>query len=141
MYATVTEFELTFGEQEAIDLTNLDNPTASAIDIAVLEHAISLASAEIDTYLRAAGYTLPLSEIPSALAGKCLDIARYKLDRNATREEVRQRYLDAIFWCKDLAKGTASLGVSSTSGVEALTAMPQFFSSDRTFTRDSLWDY
>lgn len=141
IYATVADFVTIFGETESVELSNLDDATEEIVNDPVVLQALDTASAEIDTYLRAAGYSLPLSEIPRALIGKCCDIARYKLDRVRTREEVRQRYLDAIFWLKDLSKGVANLGVTSASAAASEVAMPAYYTRERTFTFDSLHDY
>ncbi len=140
-YATVADFIAAFGLDEAIALSNLDDPTAEITDEAIITSALETATADLDSYLRSAGYSLPLPEIPRVLVGKCCDIARYKLDRNRAREEVRQRYLDAVFWCKDLAKGIASLGITSTGVADDQVGMVGFYQRDRTFTLDSLSDY
>jgi phage gp36-like protein len=144
IYATVADFVSAFGEEETIELSNLDDPAAEDIEELVIDAALETASADIDSYLRSAGYALPLTELPRVLVGRCNDIARYKLDRNRTREEVRLRYLDAMAWLKDLAKGTASLGITTTTSGATGTpqvAMPVFTSPNRTFTLDSLSDY
>lgn len=143
IYATVADFILAFGEGEAIELSNLDDPVNDQLEATTIRGALTTASAEIDSYVRSAGYSLPLSEVPSVLIGKCCDIARYRLDRNRAREEVRQRYLDAVYWLKDLARGTASLGIVAESDelAGATTILPGYFTRDRTFTMSDLSDY
>lgn len=141
MYATVADFIAAFGEEEAIALSNLDDASVETIDSSVIIAALRAASADLDSYLKSAGYGLPLAEIPAVLVDRTVNIARYKLDRNRAREEVRQRYLDAIFWCKDLAKGLASLDLSAVTGTDTSAAMPVYYQSDRIFTLASLSDY
>jgi phage gp36-like protein len=143
-YATVDEFETRFGVTETIELTNLEDPLAESPDLDVLEQALELASEEIDGYLWAASYALPLASPPLILREWCLDIARYKLDRNANREDVRRRYDDAIAWFKGLAKGLTMLpGAAQIIPTEATTTnSPKWATSrDPIFTQDSLWDY
>lgn len=118
-YASIADFTTAFGHDEAIALTNLDNPQIEVIGTAMLTRALDDATALIDGYLSIAGYTLPITPAPPILLGYCCDIARYKLDRNQARDEVRMRYEDAISWLKDVAKGLASLGVDA--GGEAVT--------------------
>jgi phage gp36-like protein len=141
MYATVADFVAAFGEEEAIARSNLDDASIEAIDASVILAALKASTADLDSYLKSAGYALPLTTpFPPVLIDRCVNIARYKLDRNSAREEVRQRYLDAIFWCKDLAKGLASLDLAPGTSLEA-AALPVFYTSDRTFTLQSLSDY
>jgi phage gp36-like protein len=143
-YATVDEFETRFGATETIELTNLEDPLAESPDLDVLEQALDLASEEIDGYLWAASYALPLTSPPLILREWCLDVARYKLDRNANREDVRRRYDDAIAWLKGLAKGLTMLpGAAQIIPTEATTTnSPKWATSrDPIFTQDSLWDY
>ena len=143
-YATVEEFETRFDVTETIELTNLEDPLAESPDLDVLEQALDLASEEIDGYLWAASYALPLSSPPLILREWCLDIARYKLDRNANREDVRRRYDDAIAWLKGLAKGLTQIpGASQIVPTEttATTAPKWFVGRPAVFSQDSLADY
>jgi phage gp36-like protein len=109
VYATQQEFIEAFGEQEAIMLTNLDDASALAINTIRLDRALVDASALIDTYC-GARYVLPLSPLPQSVIPYCLDIARYRLDRIRSREDVRLRYEDAIKYLEQVTKGMISLG-------------------------------
>jgi phage gp36-like protein len=108
-YATEELFVEAFGELEAIELTNLDNPAATAIDSVPMFRALVDASALIDTYLGRL-YRLPLATVPAVLIPCCLDIARHRLDRLRVREDVRQNYEDRIRWLEQVCKGIISLG-------------------------------
>lgn len=108
-YATLAQFVEAFGELEAIELTNLDNPSATAIDPVPMNRALVDASALIDTYLGRL-YSLPLSVAPAVLIPCCLDLARDQLDRLRVRQDVRQNYEDRIRWLEQVCKGTISLG-------------------------------
>jgi phage gp36-like protein len=132
--------------EEAIALTNLEDSDLERIDDKVLNRALEDADAEVDGYLSAAGYTLPLATAPLNLRNKCCDIARYRLDRNRPREDVRQRYEDAIAFLKDLASGRVKLPIGSSGGDGTLpdsanSIQPQWYTSDRVFTPDTLRGY
>lgn len=121
-YATIADFEDTYGIDEAIELSNLDDAQSQSINIARLESAIDQASGLIDTYL-AARYITPISTPPTYLTFIALDIARYRLDRYQPRDDIRVRYEDAIKWLEQVAKGVVELGLPElpnqlpTSGV------------------------
>ncbi|NJR38533.1 MAG: DUF1320 family protein [Leptolyngbyaceae cyanobacterium CSU_1_4] len=109
----------------------------------ILNRALDDADAEADGYLQAAGYTLPLSSVPLILRNKCCDIARYRLDRNRPRDDVRQRYEDAIAFFKDLVNGRVKLPIAmNTGGGDGTNSIqPRWYSGDRVFTSDSLRSY
>jgi phage gp36-like protein len=98
-----------FGEPETVMLTNLDDPTIAVVNPVPLNRALVDAAALIDSYL-ARRYQLPLSAVPQVLIPYALDIARYRLDRIRDREDVRQRYEDAIKWLESVRDGKCLLG-------------------------------
>lgn len=108
-YATIAQFIEAFGELEAIELSNLDDPAIVVIENPVLERALTDSSAEMDSYLWR--YELPFNSIPQPLIGCCLDITRHRLDRLREREDVRKRYEDWKKWLEQVAKGIVKLGV------------------------------
>jgi phage gp36-like protein len=122
VYATQADFVEAFREQEAIMLTNLDNPNGVAINPVPLEKALADASALIDSYC-GSRYLLPLNPIPTVANRYCLDIARYMLDRIRSREDVRTRYEDAIKFFEKVCKGLVSLG-SDVAGVGVSATLP-----------------
>lgn len=145
MYCEIADFITTFGEQESIAVTNLYTPGAIAVDESNLEQALIDASAMIDGYIQNR-VTLPLTDlqIPATLKACCADIARYRLDRNRCREEVRIRYEDWIAWLKDVSKGIVNLGLDSQLLPESPTSVPDrvyVTSGDRVFTDDVLRGY
>jgi len=145
MYCTIADFTTTFGEQESIAVTNLYTPGAIAVDESNLEQALIDASAMVDGYIQNR-VTLPLTElqIPATLKACCADIARYRLDRNRCREEVRIRYEDWMSWLKDVSKGIVNLGLDSQLPPESPTVAPDqvyVTSGDRVFTDDVLSRY
>lgn len=145
MYCTIADFITTFGEQETVAVSNLYTPSAIAIDEINLEQALIDASALIDGYIQGRA-TLPLTalQVPATLKACCADIARYRLDRNRCREEVRMRYEDWIVWLKDVSKGIVNLGLDAQVPPESPTLVPDRVyvrSSDRVFTDSILNQY
>jgi phage gp36-like protein len=140
-YATIDDFVMAFGDEETIALSNLDEPNSPVMNAVVIQRRLDDATAEIDTYLQAAGYSLPLAAVPVVLRNRCCDIARYYLDRIRMREDVQQRYKEAIAYLKDLVKGNADLGLAQNNQTLAVPDAPQWYSGDRVFTLDSLRGY
>ncbi|NJL03254.1 MAG: DUF1320 domain-containing protein [Spirulinaceae cyanobacterium SM2_1_0] len=113
MYATAVEFQSKFGVPETVALTNLETIGAVAVDLPTLEQTLMDVTAEIDGYV-GARYALPLPSTPSTLRAAACDMARYRLDRNLQREDVRLRYEDWIKFLRDVAAGRASLGLPAS---------------------------
>ncbi len=140
-YATPQEFIEKFGRDQAIALTNLDDPSAEEVDLTALNRALTDASAQIDSYL-AGRYALPFASVPQVLIPKCLDLAHYALDRYAAREDIRQRCEDAIRWLELVAKGTVELGLNAlNTEVKRGENLPDFAAVEPTFTNDTLKDF
>jgi phage gp36-like protein len=141
-YATLDDFVTAFGDEEAIALSNLDEPNSMVMNQDVIQRRLDDATAEIDSYLQAAGYALPLEAVPVVLRNRCCDIARYYLDRIRMREDVQQRYKEAISYLKDVVAGRALLGLTQNNQVPTASPdTPAWFSGDRVFTMDSLRGY
>lgn len=137
MYGTPVLFVEAFGRPETVMLTNLDTPNALTIEPVPLDRALTDAAALVDSYI-GRRYQLPLAVTPQILIPYALDIARYRLDRIRNREDVRQRYEDAIRWLEGVRDGKNTLGVDialipveSTGSVGSCT-----FGSDRTSSLD-----
>ncbi|MBD2492475.1 gp436 family protein [Aulosira sp. FACHB-615] len=103
-YATVEEFTSVIGNQETVELTNLDNPSATTVNSDRLQQVLEDASGEIDGYL-ATRYATPLEFIPSTIRTYCVDIAWYRLAQNNAPEQFATRYNNAIARLKDIEKG------------------------------------
>lgn len=126
-----------FGEPELIQLTDRDG-AASTIVTAVLERAIDDADAEIDGYLRAAGYDVPLPDpVPPLVSRISADIARYYLYEDQPTDTVRQRYEDQVALLRRIASGDVSLGDSTVDSA----GEPATVTSDRVFERECLRDF
>jgi len=138
-YATQSEFIEAFGAQLTIELTNLEEPTATTVDATVMTRGLTRASALIDSYL-AGRYALPLSTTPEVIKALCLDIARYMMGHNAQEEDVRQRYEDALKTLGLIANGTLTLGLPPADAPPAVGS-PRFSSPAPVFSRATLEDY
>lgn len=141
-YATVADFIEAFGQDETIALSNLDDPMIQVVNEAIIQRRLEDATAEINSYLQAAGYTLPLPSVPVMLRNICCEIARYYLDRLRMREDVDTRYKRAIDYLKDIVAGKADLGLNSQNqSVAPSPDLPRWFSRPKVFTDDALRGY
>ena len=138
-YATVQDFIDYFGDQESLELTNLDDPTAQTVNEELLRRSLDHAHAEVNSYL-AGSYTLPLTQtVPQILKYDELEIARFRLDKYRTREDVQQRYELVIQRLRDIAKGLVNLGLDQNNvEVEVVAGDPAYISALPVFTLDSL---
>ena len=120
-YLTVAQLVDLHDEQEIIQLTNLDDRSATTVNAARAEAAILYAESEVRTYMDFKDLSKLESTgvVPVVLRNKVSDIARYHLDSKRPREDVRQRYEDAIKWLEKLAKGMVSLGLGDNEEVIA----------------------
>jgi phage gp36-like protein len=128
-----------FGETELAQLTDRD--AGEVINDATLNRSLEDADAIINSYLQTR-YTLPLASVPPRIVEVACDIARYKLFEDRVTDIVRQRYVDAIAWLKDVAAGKASLGLDA-AGVEteSESGTVDYEANDRVFNQDALAEY
>lgn len=142
-YATIEQFIENFGQWEAVEVSNLDDASDQLVDADRLQTALENASGEIDSYLAQAGYTLPLATVPAFLVQRCCDIARYRLENRNTRQEVIDRYKDAIAWLRDVAKGVATIGPieNDTSVTQLTSVLTGKINAGSTFNSSSLQGY
>ena len=134
-YATIQDFIAAGREQELVDLTDLAG--TGAPDAGIVGSALDKASAMIDNYL-ARRYRVPLTVVPDVVKGWALDIALYRLYREAPTEPVQVRYEDALRQLRDISTGRAVLaGVSESSE----TAAPEYSAPGRRFTARTLEDF
>ncbi len=132
-YALKADMLEEFDESELLQLTDRAIPPAGAIDDAILDRALSSASAEIDGYLvRYSGQVLDLP----ILTRYCCDIARYRLYRSGAPEEVRNRYKDATRFLEMVASGKISLGAAAETASSDSTI--QFEGGQKVFAREEI---
>lgn len=121
-YLTPAKMSELFGAQEMLELSQLYDPDAISIDEPRVQANIDSAEAEVNSYL-SIRYALPLTSVPLVLTEKTADIARYKLDSIRPRDDVRQRYEDAIKWLRLVCDGKIDLGLDD-SGEEVAADAP-----------------
>lgn len=108
-----------FGERELVNLT--DRTAKREIVPDVLQKALNDAEAEVNGYLRAAGFRQPFAPVPYALVVKTCDVCRWYLYENGISDVVQKRYDNAIAWFKLLIKNPSILGFDA-DGVEEVKA-------------------
>jgi phage gp36-like protein len=133
MYCDLTELRIRFGLDE---INQLIDPDGTGPDESIAQAELATASASIDSYL-AGRYTLPLTVAPVILTGICADLTRYALYRNAVPELVKERYLAAVRWLRDVADGKASLGLSTSQATPATDAAIEIKSGGNVWHRDA----
>lgn len=111
-YITLQDLQERFSEHEILELA--DDGTGE-IDPAVIERAAEDASGEIDGYVAAGGYRVPLSPVPRIVVAYACDIARYRLYDDAASDQVTKRYEDAIRFLRMVARGEVMLGIEAES--------------------------
>lgn len=130
-YCTQADLIERFGEAELLALAR--DETGTAIDTAVVERACDDASGEIDGYVSAAGYTVPLATVTRIITAYACDIARYRLYDEHASEQVQKRYDDAVKFLVRVANGTVKLGISTGSAASSVGNV-QMNSSRRVFS-------
>jgi phage gp36-like protein len=93
--ATVDDFILAYGERETIQLTNLEDGSATSVNVAKLNMALEDANALVDNYIRQANKAKRYL-ISSNRRRTALMVARYYLDTVRRREDVYRDYQDCI---------------------------------------------
>lgn len=137
-YATRDEFVEAFDLRETVELTNLEDPTATEINTTRLDRALIDAASEIDSYLWR--YQLPLSLSIDWFKPCNLDVAIHRLYQHNVPEDVRNRYLDWIKKLEMVAKGTMKLPATAIVDPAVPTTYGDVLISkgDRTYTNRSL---
>jgi phage gp36-like protein len=137
-YATRDEFVEAFELRETVELTNLEDPTATQINTIRLDRALVDGASEIDSYLWR--YVLPLSISIDWFKPCNLDIAIYRLYQHNVPEDVRNRYLDWIKKLEMIAKGTMKLPVNDAASPNDTASFGRILIAKgaRTYTNESL---
>ncbi len=139
-YASPQDVINRYPNRDLVQLSNED-PTATAVDTAALQQALTDASAEIDGYL-GGRFTLPLTDPPQVLNRLACDIAMYRLQTLRPLHDLadaRKRYEDATAMLTKVAAGELTLGIA-TDGNETQLALKaeQLQGPVRVFSRDTL---
>lgn len=110
-YATIDQLVSLFGAEEIRALS--DRQGTGERDDAVVLAALEWASSEVDSYL-ADRYATPLpsaAPFPPVVVSVTGDIARYRLTGGDVRDSdpIRERYVKALGWLRDVADGRAAV--------------------------------
>lgn len=134
MYATADDMVRKFGRSEVLSLA--DPEDTGEIDAAILDGALTDASAEIDTYL-GGRYRLPLDPMPPHLATICCNIARYMLtgDERLETSAIDERYKAAVRYLELVASGKVTLGPTEDGITPSADGDVQFVQGTRVFAR------
>lgn len=93
--ASPGDFVTAFGLKEAIQLTNIDDASATSVNVAKLRMALEDANSLIDSYIEQSGKAGKVL-ITSNRRRTALIIARYYLDTVRKREDVKSDYVEAL---------------------------------------------
>jgi phage gp36-like protein len=132
MYCTPDDLITRFGEDELIQLTDMQN--AGQMDMDVINTAIADAESIIDGYISARYPNL--NPVPNSIKRMAADIARYQLYDDIAVEHVEKRYNTAIKTLKDIANGTMIIGKAADDSKPASNNTVQMTSGGNTFSRD-----
>lgn len=131
-YLTADEFLARIPDEETTRLT--DEAGQGVVDTMRLDTALQDASDEVDGYVAAGGYALPLSPVPPILIRIVIDLAREALHTLYPSDAVSARAERARAMLKDIATGKLLLPTPegptpTTTGDEAVyQAAPGMFS-------------
>lgn len=146
MYSTTQEFIDTFGLYEIVQLTNLNDASAVAVNLPVLQANQNKAFALINGMISRCGdvrILMPFASPPLLLVGYELDITRYYLDSIQAREDVRKRFEDALTQLRLIGKCELSLGLigSPPEVIESQSILVGVGERLEVFTRENLYGY
>ncbi len=131
-YATLTDMQNRFSQQELIDISDRDG-TQGGIVSSVIEQALTDATNKINGYL-SGRYSLPLNPVPEVLTRTCCDLARYDLYDTDPSDHIQKRQADAVRFLEKLAKGEVTLGLPNDDEATS-NDLPQFQSAGTVFGR------
>lgn len=135
-YSTLAGLTASFGIEELLQLSDRDN--IGAIDEAVVNKAIASADAEIDGYLSAGGYAVPLAPVQPLVVDLAEALVRYRLYKDHPTEVVNTRAKEARQILRKLALGEMSLVVA---GHSASAGNAESEAPERVFTSETLRDF
>lgn len=132
--ASVGDFVMAYGLKEAIQLTNIDDASATSVNEAKLQMAIEDANSLIDSYIEQSGKTGRVL-ITSNRRRTALIIARYYLDTVRRREDIYKDYveslkqLDAERQMTAIRAGNGDSAIDTKRGIMRTWRIPQRYNS------------
>lgn len=128
--ASPDDFILAYGLKEAIQLTNIDDASATSINVAKLRMAIQDANSLIDSYIEQSGKAGQVL-ITSNRRRTALIVARYYLDTIRRRDDVRADFesclkqLQAEMAMSAIRAGNGDSAIDSPRGIMRSWRIPQ----------------
>jgi len=118
-YISVADLERAISARKLAQLT-CDDPKAIAVDMAVVEDAITASQQLVDGYLRAR-HELPLEPVPTIVRELALNLACYRLYARRMETKVPEAVSDrrdaALKTLEHIQSGRVSLGIKQTGKV------------------------
>ncbi|MCG6552499.1 MAG: DUF1320 domain-containing protein [Candidatus Magnetominusculus sp. LBB02] len=137
-YISASDMSCAITDTELIQLT--DDSGSGVVDTARINEVIGMAAALVDSYI-GGRYKVPLSApIPEVVKAASVSIAVYLLNMRSSFEISDKRvkaYEQAISLLKDIARGTATLGIEETTQ-ERDNAASNKAANSRIFTSGSM---
>jgi len=134
-YCTYSDLEMRL---TAADLAALaDHDGDGAADSDVVERAVADAGALIDSYL-SVKFSVPVSPVPDVLRTCAVNLAVYflRLGRDSVTEDVRAQCQADINWLRDVAAGSATLGIEPSPQESSGAPGVRYEGQERIFGRD-----
>lgn len=132
--ASPDDFILAYGMKEAVQLTNIDDASATSVNVAKLAMAIEDANALIDSYIEQSGKAGKVL-ITSNRRRTALILARYYLDTVRRREDIYKDYtealkqLDAERQMTAIRAGHGNSAIDTKAGILRTWRIPQRYNS------------
>ena len=132
--ATPDDYILAFGLKEAIQVTNIDDASATSVNVAKLRMAIQDANSLIDSYIEQSGKA-GMVLITSNRRRTALTIARYYLDTVRRRDDVRTDYevcvkqLQAEMAMSAIRAGAGDSAIDTPRGIMRSWRTPQRYNA------------
>lgn len=132
--ATPDDFVIAFGLKEAIQLTNIDDASATTVNVAKLQMALEDANSLIDSYIEQSGKA-GMVLITSNRRRTALTIARFYLDTVRKREDVKNDYESALkqiqaeMQMSAIRAGNGDSAIDTPRGILRSWRIPQRYNS------------
>jgi len=132
--ASPDDFIVAYGLKEAIQLTNIDDASATTVNVAKLQMAIQDANSLIDSYIEQSGKA-GMVLITSNRRRTALIIARYYLDTVRRREDVYKDYdaalkqMQAEMAMTAIRAGNGDSAIDTPRGIMRSWRIPQRYNS------------
>lgn len=141
-YCSLFDLFQHISESDLIAIT--DDADTGSINQQVIDRAIHDADAEINAYV-AGKYDVPLDPVPPIITKISVDLAIYRLSGRRglpIPEDRKFRYQECIRMLRDIQKGSATLGGTTTNSQQSGSGPLSTSTSDnRIFTMTSMTNY